>query len=216
VKSATVERVTEADGDKTLKAAPDAVTDAVPAANKPQDHGILYYMGLGLSAALLLVVIALALVLVVVPKVGGATPLTVLTQSMEPLYPPGTLIFVRPVKPADIKVGDVITYQIQSGQPAVISHRVIAINSPADGKRSFILKGDNNSSADPAAVIPAQIKGRLWYSVPLLGWVSNTVNGKNRSWIVDVLAGGLFAYAAYMVIAGIASASRSRKKKAVL
>jgi signal peptidase len=206
VKTDTLERVTEVDHEQA---------DVVPDAAR-REHGILYYMGLGVSGALLLIVVALALILVVVPKVAGAQPLTVLTQSMEPLYPPGTLLFVRPVKTADIKVGDVITYQIQSGQPAVISHRVIAINSPADGKRTFILKGDNNSSPDISAVIPAQIKGRLWYAVPLLGWVSNTVNGKNRSWIVDILAGGLFAYAAYMVISGVVSATRSRRKKAAL
>ena len=204
----------------TLKRVKDAASaevsteDAIPA-EAPKEHGLLYYAGLGASAALLIAVIALAFILVIVPKVGGATPLTVLTQSMEPRYPPGTLLFVRPVAQADIKIGDVITYQIQSGQPAVISHRVIAINNPANGTRTFILKGDNNSAADPAAVIPAQIKGRLWYAVPLLGWVSNLVNGANRSWIVYVLAGGLFAYAGYMIIAGIVAAARSRKKKAL-
>ncbi len=119
------------------------------------------------------------------------------------------------MKPGDIKIGDVITYQIQSGDPAVISHRVISINNPSSTNRTFILKGDNNSQPDPAAVIPAQIKGRLWYAVPLLGFVNNTVNGPNRSWIVDMLAGGLFAYAAYMIIAGVVSAARSRTKKAL-
>jgi signal peptidase I len=204
----------------TLESVKDAASDEVAtedasATETPKEHGLLYYAGLGASGALLIAVIALAFILVIVPKVAGATPLTVLTQSMEPLYPPGTLLFVRPVKQADIKIGDVLTYQIQSGRPAVISHRVIAINNPADGTRTFILKGDNNSDADPAAVIPAQIKGRLWYSVPMLGWVSNLVNGANRSWIVDVLAAGLFAYAGYMIIAGIVAAARSRKKKAL-
>jgi signal peptidase I len=188
----------------------DASSNESAAAVAPKEHGLLYYIGLGASAALLLAVVALAFILIVVPKIAGATPLTVLTQSMEPRYPPGTLIYDLPVKPGDIKIGDVITYQIQSGKPAVISHRVISINSPSSTGRTFILKGDNNSDPDPAAVIPAQIKGRLWYSVPLLGFVNSEVNGANRSWIVDALAGGFFAYAAYMIISGVLSASRSR------
>jgi signal peptidase I len=184
----------------------------VDAPSEPnREHGLFYYVGLGASAALLLAVVVLALVLIVVPKVAGATPLTVLTSSMEPRYPPGTLIYVLPVKSADIKIGDVITYQIESGNPAVISHRVIAINSPADGKRTFILKGDNNSDADVDAVIPAQVRGRLWYAVPLMGWVNSAVDGAKRSWIVYAIAAILFAYAAYMIISGLVSASRRRK-----
>jgi signal peptidase len=132
---------------------------------------------------------------------------------MEPRYPPGSLIYVLPVKPAEIRLGDVITYQIESGKPAVISHRVIAINNPADGKRTFILKGDNNSLPDQSAVIPAQVRGRLWYSVPLLGWVNSALGGSKRSWIVDAIAAALFAYAAYMIVSGIVSASRKRKRE---
>jgi signal peptidase I len=194
----------------TLETMPDA--QATPVVER-RERGLLYYVGLGASAALLLAVVALALILIVVPKVAGATPLTVLTSSMEPLYPPGTLIYVLPVTPAEIRLGDVITYQIKSGDPAVISHRVIAINSPADGKRTFILKGDNNSDPDQAAVLPVQIRGRLWYSVPLLGWVNPALGGSKRSWIVDAVAVALFAYAAYMIISGIVSASRKRKMR---
>jgi signal peptidase len=184
----------------------------VPEAS-PKKRGVGHYIGLGLSGALLLIVIALALVLIVVPKMAGATPLTVLTQSMEPGYPPGTLIFVRPVKADDIRIGDVITYQIQSGEPAVISHRVIAINSGADGSETFVLRGDNNTTADPAAVIPAQVKGRLWYAVPFVGWANSVVNGANRSWIVDAIAGLFLAYAGYMIASGIYAATKKRAKK---
>jgi signal peptidase len=183
-----------------------------PPRKEEKEKGVGHYIGLGIGGALLLVVIALALVLIVVPKIAGATPLTVLTTSMEPKYPPGTLIYVLPVKTKDIHIGGVITYQIESGNPAVISHRVIAINSPASGKRTFILKGDNNSAPDIAPVIPAQVKGRLWYSVPLMGWVNSAMDGSKRSWIVDILAGLFLAYSTYMVIGGFHSATRKLRQ----
>ena len=222
MKATPPETAAESDPETVPEAVPGAVPEAeagaevqAQAPEAARERGLLYYIGLGASAALLLAVVALALVLIVVPKMAGATPLTVLTASMEPLYPPGTLIYVLPVKSADVRLGDVVTYQIESGKPAVISHRVIAINSPPNGKRTFIFKGDNNSQPDQLPVIPAQIRGRLWYSVPLLGWVNSALNGSKRSWIIDALAAALFAYAAYMIISGIVSASRKRGKQKV-
>ncbi len=175
-----------------------------------REKGVMHYIGLGIGGALVLFVVALAVILIGIPKVAGATPLTVLTGSMEPRYPPGTLIYVLPVKTANIRIGDVITYQIKSGQPAVISHRVIAINNPADGKRTFILKGDNNSAADIAPVVPGQVQGRLWYAVPMVGWVNSAINGANRTWYVDVIAGLLMAYALFMVVSGLVAAIKKR------
>jgi signal peptidase len=36
---------------------------------------------------------------------------------------------------------------------------------------TFTTKGDANNTADPEAVFPAQIEGRLVYDIPHLGWV---------------------------------------------
>ena len=47
-------------------------------------------------------VAAVLAVAVLVPRVGGATPYTVLTGSMAPTYPPGSLVVVRPVDPESI------------------------------------------------------------------------------------------------------------------
>ncbi|UKF27408.1 signal peptidase I [Clavibacter nebraskensis] len=156
----------------------------------------------GLSVGILLLVIALAAVLLVVPKVSGAVPLTILTQSMEPTLPPGTLVVVRPVDPDALEVGDVATYQIRSGDPAVITHRITAIASASDGTRSFTFTGDNNASPDSLPVTPAQIQGEVWYSVPLVGWANQAVNGQARSWIIPAAAVALLAYAAVTIITG--------------
>lgn len=184
---------------------------ATAASDAPTEKSLWHYLGLVLSAAALLLVIALAVMLIVVPKATGSIPLTVLTSSMEPGLPPGTLIIVRPVDPNDLRLGDVITYQIHSGRPGVITHRIIAINASSSGDRTFELKGDNNSQADADAIIAEQIQGRLWYSVPLLGHVNNAVNGENRAWIIPVGAVLLFSYAGYMVASGALAAVKKRR-----
>lgn len=174
----------------------------------PVERGPLHYIGLGLSGALLLLVIALAVIVIVIPRASGSIPLTVLTGSMAPGLPPGTLIVVQPVDVDDLAVGDVITYQIRSGDPAVITHRVIAINASTTGERTFETKGDNNSDADPDPVSAIQVQGKVWYSVPLVGFANNAVNGENRAWIVPGIAVLLIAYAGYMIASGVPSAVR--------
>ena len=174
-------------------------------------RAVVRALALGLSTGLLVIVAGLAVVLIVVPKATGSIPLTVLTQSMDPTLPPGTLLVVRPTPAQDIRIGDVVTYQITSGQPAVISHRVVSVASSSDGARTFVLKGDNNALADPTPVTTAQIRGVVWYSLPDVGLVNQLVNG-SRSWLVPAIAGVLLAYGAVMVTVGVVSAARKRKR----
>ena len=186
------------------------MTDSSTTKPAPQERSLWYYLAVALSAALLVIVLALAAVIIVIPKVSGSLPLTVLTSSMEPGLPPGTLIIVRPIDPRDIVIGNVVTYQIRSGEPDVITHRVTEINTSTDGSRSFTLQGDNNSDPDPDPVLPLQIKGDVWYSIPYVGWVNAAINGSNRSWIVPIVATALFAYAGFTVVSAIIARKRRR------
>jgi signal peptidase I len=186
-----------------------------PSIPEPKSKSLGHYLGVAVGAAALILMLALAAAVIVVPVVTKSVPLTVLTSSMEPGYPPGTLIIVKPVEPAELRIGDVITYQIRSGDPTVITHRIISISQNTDGERAFTLKGDNNGAADPDPVREVQIQGKLWYAVPYLGWVNTWVNGENRAWIVPIIAGGLFAYAGWMVISGIVGGRKTKRQQAL-
>jgi signal peptidase len=95
-----------------------------------------------------------------------------------------------------------------------VTHRVIQVSKSAGGEYSFIVQGDNNSQPDPDPIREVQIQGRLWYSVPLIGWVNTWINGEGRAFIVPLLAGGLLAYAAWMVVSGIRDKARKKKPAA--
>ncbi|OUZ12572.1 signal peptidase I [Aeromicrobium sp. PE09-221] len=136
---------------------------------------------------------------VLLPRLAGATPYAVLTSSMEPTLPPGTLVVARPVAPEQIGVGDVITFQLSSGRPLTATHRVTAVEQRLDGERSFVTKGDANATADPAVVRPVQVRGELWYAVPYLGHLHRWLSGSQRTTLTSVVAGGLSAYAAVML-----------------
>jgi signal peptidase I len=177
----------------------------------PAQRGLLHFVGVGLSAGLLALMVALAAAVIVIPALFGGVPLTVLTGSMEPTLPPGTLVVVKPTPVQDIRVGNVLTYQIRSGEAAVVSHRVLSRSVSTDGTTTFITKGDNNDSPDANPVTPAQIKGTVWYSVPLLGYVNNAVNGSGRGWVAPVVAAGLFVYSGYMIVGATLSSRRKRR-----
>lgn len=159
---------------------------------------------------LVLVVCGLLIVaFVLVPRLTGATPYTVLTGSMRPTMPPGTTVVVKPIPFADIQVGDVITYQIASGEPAVVTHRVIGVNVTAEGIR-LETQGDANPSPDTELVREEQVRGKAWYWLPVIGYVTNGVSGDTRTWLAQGLGIGLIGYA---VVTLVVVAVRGGKKK---
>src|SRR5262245_45130457 len=81
---------------------------------------------------------------VLVPRIAGGTPYTVLTGSMKPRLPPGTLIVVRPSH--NIQIGDIITFQLRPGESEVATHRVIGVGTSVGGERVYVTKGDANTA----------------------------------------------------------------------
>ncbi|MFB2584528.1 signal peptidase I [Herbiconiux liukaitaii] len=178
----------------------------------PKEGGLVRMVSRSLALALLLLVLALGAAVIAVPRIANAIPLTVLTSSMEPGLPPGTLLIVKPVATDDIRVGDVVTYQIRPNVPGVITHRVTSVNLAADGTRTFIFKGDNNSVADKDPVVEGQVMGRVWYSVPLIGFVNTSTGGSARAWLIPVGASVLLLYAAATIVRGVVAARRRKRR----
>lgn len=94
-----------------------------------------------------------------VPTLFGFAPMIVLTNSMvgdnEDSFNGGDLIFVKTVKPEDVKKGDVISFfDPQGNGSSVTSHRVIEVVNE-EGKISFKTKGDANNTEDKA-LVPAE------------------------------------------------------------
>ncbi|NKS55628.1 signal peptidase I, partial [Rhodococcus hoagii] len=87
------------------------------------------------SWLLLIAMVGLLALTIVIPRITGSTPYTVLTGSMEPTYPPGTLIVVKPQAAETLGAGDAITFQWESGKPDVVTHRITAVQYTAGGER---------------------------------------------------------------------------------
>lgn len=153
---------------------------------------------LAVWAVLLAAVVALAAA-VLVPRLAGATPYTVLSGSMRPEVQPGDLVVTRPVAFDDIAMGTVITYQLRSGEPLTVTHRVIGRSFGADGQAVLVTRGDANDAPDPEPVREAQVRGAVWYVAPRLGHVAAWATPDQRELAARVVAGALFCYAGWML-----------------
>ncbi|GAA3527462.1 S26 family signal peptidase [Aeromicrobium flavum] len=177
----------------------------------PKRTSALGRVGQALAWVVILGAVSVIAVGVLIPRIGGATPYTILTGSMKPQYPPGTLVVVKPTPVEKIGVGTVITYQLKSGEPTVVTHRVVSVGYASDGEPSFVTRGDANQDPDLEPVRPVQIKGTLWYAVPKLGWMSNALGQDQRNSAVYVVAGGLGLYSVWMLGGALRDRVRPRR-----
>lgn len=121
-----------------------------------------------LSTASVVAVILLAILLVGV-RLIGFTPYTVLSGSMEPTYHVGSLIYVKDVDPAQLKLYDPVTFRLSGDTLA--THRIVEVLHEGTDQLSFRTKGDANQEAD--GIIPASaVVGKPMFSIPYLGYLS--------------------------------------------
>ncbi len=95
----------------------------------------------------------------------GIRSFNVLTGSMQPSIPVGSLVFTMDAK--NYQVGDVVTYK--RGEISV-THRIVGISN---GK--FITKGDANNNIDVQLVNREDIIGRNFFIAPEVGKLTNFV-----------------------------------------
>lgn len=116
------------------------------------------------------VVVIVLLVATIGPRLLPYRTFTVLSGSMEPTIPVGSMIFDREIAAADLARGDVVTFH-PPGQPdKLVSHRIVRVEETKQGA-FLVTRGDANGVADDWR-IPAEGRGlRYEFHVPYLGYV---------------------------------------------
>lgn len=164
-----------------------------------------------LAVAAAVVVTAAVVVVAVLPLAVGGQAMTVLTGSMEPSVPTGSVALVRPVDPQTVEVGDVLTYQVRDGEEVYITHRLIEVRE--DGPQTlYVLQGDANAAADDP-ILGDRIRGEVWFSVPYLGAIRDGLHGRGGVYLVATLLLAWFALA--QIGAGLRERREERNAPAV-
>ena len=152
-------------------------------------------------SALLLGLVMLAMgVLIVIPRATHGTALTVLTGSMTPGIPIGSIVIDRPVDPGTLHVGDIATYQVAPGKADYITHRIVKIDT-ATTPVTFTFKGDANRGPDMRPVPATAIRGKVWFHLPYLGAVRDAMHTKGGLAGAGMLV--LAVYALFQLVGGL-------------
>lgn len=150
------------------------------------------------AVVLLLAVIVIGVVLNVVPRILGGTSLTVLSGSMAPTLSAGDVIAVRGVDPADLAVGDIVTFQPVSDDPTLVTHRIVGVGVDTQDGLVFTTRGDANGASDEP-IVAAQVKGLYMYHVPGLGLLLQPLGGAGP--LLAIVAGvGLIGFAVFSFV----------------
>lgn len=123
--------------------------------------------------ALLIGAVVLICLPLTVPRVMGYDVYSIVSGSMEPSIPTGSLVYAKEVEPKDV-----IVFRGGRDGRTVITHRVVENQSQT---RAFITKGDANTESDIYPVPYEHLMGRVALSVPALGYVLpaiSTMSGK--------------------------------------
>ena len=115
---------------------------------------------------LLLIIIVVACLPLTVPKVFGYEMYTVISGSMEPSIPTGSLVYIKDMEPQDVTDGDVIAFYGGHDSNAIITHRVVK-NRVVMGE--FVTKGDANEKEDMNPIPYMNFLGRVELSIPVVG-----------------------------------------------
>lgn len=128
-------------------------------------------------------VIIMAFMLVVSPMIAGYKPVVVLSGSMEPTYPVGSVIYYKSTAFEKINEGDAITFKV--GEDTLVTHRVVVKNGLS---QTFETKGDANETKDGSPVEYKNVVGKTWnICVPYVGYIINS----SYKTIAIVIMGGI-------------------------
>ena len=143
----------------------------------------------------------------VLPSVVGLERYVIVSGSMEPTIPTGSVVYDEVVPVADLEVGDVITFvpPPEYGITDPVTHRIVEIatvppGSAASGEPMFRTKGDANERPDAwEMVLDADEQARVKYHLPYVGYVYIFLSNR---WVQLLLIGlPALGIAVFLVVA---------------
>lgn len=190
--------------------------EAAPGSGVPADCAVTYLVekpGIvkrvsGILLTLEVILLAILAAASLAPQFFGITPYGVLTGSMEPNVPRGSLALVdTKVEPAALEPGDVVAFK--SGDK-LITHRIVENDAAA---QAITTKGDANADMDPGYVAYADVVGQTVCAVPQLGSVLYQIE-QNKLTVLLILGGFTLALALVNWAAPSKFTSRTQAKGA--
>ena len=131
------------------------------------------------------------------PVLLGGQPMIVRSGSMEPLIHTGDLVVMRTIAPAEIAIGDVITFPDPTGSGRLLTHRVRDLTL-AGGIARVTTKGDAVTGREvwevPAGGAVGRVEYRIWKAGYVITWF------KSASGLLLIGAAAAVVIAAWVLV----------------
>jgi signal peptidase I len=124
------------------------------------------------AGRLVMLVVVAACLSLVIPHFIGYETYVVVSGSMEPNIPVGSIVYSKKADPAALQTGDVIVFVDPARGTTPITHRVVT-NDTAAG--TIVTKGDANEAEDANPATYDNIKGKVAVHVPRMGFVASAL-----------------------------------------
>lgn len=140
-------------------------------------------------STVLVVILIILLCAVLIPKLFfGIEMKAVLTGSMEPELPVGSLLVIKPTEYQDINIGDDITF-VRNQNLTLVTHRVI---SKDDTTKQITTQGIANNTPD-APTSYENVVGKVVFSIPYIGYIIIWTSDLKGKIIVGIIIVALIA-----------------------
>lgn len=147
----------------------------------------------------LIVILLLVVSVVKMPNLLGWQTYAILSGSMEPEIPTGSVVYVQKVDWEELIPGDCITFRLGTDTHLTATHRIVFIDRET---RQITTKGDANSSEDVMKVRESSLIGKVVYTLPVLGY---------GAWFLSTMAGKVYCVVAFLLVL-LPKEKRSKKK----
>lgn len=159
---------------------------------------------LSVVSMVLLIALVLGCLPLTVPRIFGLHIYTVVSGSMEPAIPTGSLVYVRETSPEQVGAEEVIAFYGARDSASIITHRVVE-NRVVMGE--FITKGDANQTEDMNPIPYENFIGSVVYSIPALGKAAELLTSHDGK----LVAGAVIAAA--LLMQGLAVLTERKEKR---
>lgn len=124
------------------------------------------------AGRLVMLVVVAACLSLVIPHFIGYETYVVVSGSMEPNIPVGSIVYSKKADPAALQTGDVIVFVDPARGTTPITHRVVT-NDTAAG--AIVTKGDANEAEDVNPATYDNIKGKVAVHIPRMGFLASAL-----------------------------------------
>lgn len=152
--------------------------------------------------------------LLVLPQLPFSLPFTsytITSGSMEPVIPAGSIVIVG--KTQNVSVDDIIAFASPVETQTTIVHRIVK-QTQESGRVNYSTKGDNNNAGDNWMVNPEQIIGKVFFTIPFVGYIS--AQSKHPMGFAIFIGIPLFFFAyksVLLILEGFGDVSQKRKSR---